>query len=254
MNGIEGNDGRIYYTYGVGTTFEIFKGVESAGKVKVLDCFLDRYERETYLVEIKGLETPFSLSRLEKYLKYGNAHEVEYGTAKEYPLTKDEVMTYYSAKRDERNRARNEAEKYMSATTGYNALVKQLLQQSKLLAEAVVKELDTVPILSERYKETCEKVRNMIVSKGIDIGLFEPEQVCFGCKGKGITPKGDICFCARENAEEIKRWNSLRRLSRRLREDWTEQWTDPFTVIRKPREQQERLSDEEKLQIEEKGA
>lgn len=223
MSGIEGNDGRLYFNYGVGAEFKLFRGDVEVTRIRIAECFFDfREDTEKYIIE-NGVNTgdlPYSINRLEKLLSYGRAKEVDCGIAQEYPLMKDEVCEYYEAKRQAWVRARNEAEKYMEATTGYKALKKQCDELGNLLAKAITEECENVDVLLAKYGEVKEKLYQMISGKGKNPKLFEPPNLCPKCRGNGITDRGEICECARARETAIKRWNAEQRLKRRFGETW----------------------------------
>lgn len=223
MSGIEGNDGRLYFNYGVGAEFKLFCGDAEVARIRITDCFYDfREDTEKYEVEngVNTGELPYSISRLEKLLYYGRAEELDCGVAREYPLMKEEVYEYYEAKRQAMTRARNEAEKYMEATTGYKALKKQCDELGNLLAKAITENRENADVLLEKYGEVKEKLYQMISGKGKNPKLFEPPEVCPKCRGNGLTESGEICACARDRTDAIKRWNAEQRLKRHFGETW----------------------------------
>ncbi len=217
---IEGNDGRLYFNYGIGAEFAYTNTDGTVSSIKIVDCFYAARENmEKYAVEVKGYVNSWSIKRLENWLRFTQAEEVTCGTAAEYPLLKEEVTAYVEDQRNERNRARVAAKQYMEKTTGYTKLCKEQAELERLFSRAITDDSPNALELKAKYQAKVDERRRLIISKGIDITLFEPDDYCPYCDGAGVTKFG-ICHCARAKEDEIKRFNAAKRLSRRLGKEW----------------------------------
>ena len=226
---VVGNDGRLYFNYGIGAVYALFGvGREEIGKVTITACEYSERRGELYAIETLGgkknifTERPVTLERLSAHFSFCQAQEIFPGEAEEIPLLKEEVIAYYKAMESKRKREAAAARKTLTETyPSFAGNEKAKRETEAALAEAEsaadhkrVSELlrEYMKILSER-KKACERA-------GIDVKVFEPVQKCPLCGGSGIVDIGEICVCAWQQADEIKRWNAAQRLAERLGRDW----------------------------------
>lgn len=226
---IVGNDGRLYFNYGVGAVYALYgTDEEEIGKVTISACDYSERRGELYAVETLGgkknifTERPVTLERLSAHFSFCRAQEVMPGNAEEIPLLKSEVTAYYKGMESKRKRdaaaariklaetypafAGNEkAKKEAEAALADAEAAEDHVRVSKLIREYM-------QILGER-KKACERA-------GIDVRIFEPVQKCPFCSGSGIRENGEICVCAWQNEDEIKRWNAARRLEEKFGREW----------------------------------
>lgn len=99
---IVGNDGRLYFNYGVGAVYALYgTAEEEIGKVTISACDYSERRGELYAVETLGgkknifTERPVTLERLSAHFSFCRAQEVMPGKAEEIPLLKSEVTAYY---------------------------------------------------------------------------------------------------------------------------------------------------------------
>ena len=96
---IIGEDGRLYYNYGVGAKYVVEdNGEEYALEIK--DCRYSETKVEYYKCTHNGepFWNEFSANRLHHILNYGLHKTVSEGKRRELPLLVEEVQTYSYAK------------------------------------------------------------------------------------------------------------------------------------------------------------
>ena len=251
-----GSNGRLYFTYGKGAQFLIYDRTASGDRGKLISyamivaCELSAEESEIYTYVIgradeKGTprEKRERKDRFEAYLKMGHAEQREAGEAVELPLTWQEVKLYFSAKKRRRKEAQRRAEKILIGEPekdsrgkikkdkkgkeiweGGTEEYRDLLREQELIEAQIAKKigsLEQVPVAtSARYREICERRKEIIEEQGIPFQLYLPEVICPLCNNTGINKFDGVCDCAKAKESEIKSFCAAERLKKRFKEEW----------------------------------
>lgn len=284
-----GKSGRLYFTYGIGAEFELYARSKlfaignPIAKLRIINCLMNSEETEQYAFTLESYgkkgackEQTEPIDRFEELLDAGNAEQITPGEAVELPLIKSEVRHYFLAKAKRRREALAEANRILTGTqekdskgrpkkdkkgkeiwTDGNEEYRNLTgEQGKLetqIARFVSQCKPTPAFLAERYRDICERKREIIEEAQIPIELFMPEKICPACNNKGIAEWGEICECALGRKEEIKEYCAMNRIKKRLSEEWVASLS-PEKETEEGDEEEEPIADEESIEGDENSA
>lgn len=214
---LEGENGRIYFNYPVHALFD-FKSSDGNPlfEYEVLDCELVNGE-EQYRLACNGVELTGTKSLEQVRLLFGFFHYdiANPGEPKELPLLEEEVRQYYEDLAKDLNKANASVTTALKSTEYFRQKSSiELLTRSLRFAKAQRDE-KKIPALQQQIKELQDKQTAILNSMGIDINILTKKCSCTICGDSGIGPKGNICQCAMDRAEEIKIYNAELRLARR---------------------------------------
>jgi len=204
---IIGEDGRLYYNYGVGAKYVVEdNGEEYAFEIK--DCRYSDTKVEYYKCTHNGEPywNEFSANRLHHILNYGLHKTVSEGKRRELPLTVEEVQTYAYAKTTARAAAVQRLK-----STDYFAKDKELrsIVIDKTFAE-VRGQTDKLYELTERESKLRAKQAQILRSKKIDPEVLKELEFCSECGETGVK-NNKVCACAIKLKKEIKEYNAILR-------------------------------------------
>ncbi len=204
-----GEDGRIYYNYGIGAKYRL----EDNGEeyiYEIVDCSYNG--TEYYTIERNGEKAwrKDSANRVHYLLHFGLLETLSEGKRREFPLTVEEVTTYYKRKTQER------ADAFKSlGNTDYSAKSKELqsIAIEKGIAEAR-EQSERVAELTKRETELRAKQLAILKTKKIDSAVLKGVKFCDKCGSTGVNGL-QVCDCAKKMQAEIKEYNAiLRRVMR----------------------------------------
>ncbi|MBO5046747.1 MAG: hypothetical protein J6C93_07785 [Clostridia bacterium] len=223
---VEGGDGRIYFVYSPGDRYELYLAETAIATVEIVDCDVVN-GRELYAVGTVNGKAPeiYERSRLDWLFNFSAAKKIREGTAKEYPLTVEEVTWYFTGQKIARESERRKADRKLREISEYVKLEAEQDKLEHILSERAANGEDFGE-LKQRYGAVCAERRRMIETCGFDFSLFLPVETCRECGGNGVVGT-KICTCAYDRAEEIKRINVAKRLEKRLRTQWAYVAKDP---------------------------
>lgn len=230
---IEGNDGRIYFTYGKGAQYALFHGERNVATLIIDECLYNaEKKREEYEVSraysgiVEQSMLPYAQEEFEYLLNAGNGEEIEAGEAVEYPLMEEEVTSFFQTKKAYREREFRNAEQTMRKIPEYVQCVKAQEEIQKLLSAQISSVNNSEDVrkadeLSARYAMICKKRIELLNANGIDPKRYDKRPVCLKCNDYGIASDG-ICTCAQARKKEIKDWNAAQRLAKKLSINWVD--------------------------------
>ncbi len=224
---VVGNDGRLYFEFGVGAQFQLYDEGEPIAVIEIKDCYLDEDGQERYYVQSHGKRRGFGqrsmlLGRMEYLFSLSDAEELSVGIAEEYPLQKEEVRAFFYAELDDKRKAVKAANRKLKKNEQNAAQEKAKYLIEKELAEKIAGgcSAEDISEVLNRYKQWLSMRRETLEKEEIDLKVFEPIRICPRCKNEGVDENGQICICALMREEEIKTWNATERLKRRYAEEW----------------------------------
>ena len=213
-----GEDGRLYFNYGVGAKWRF----EGNGNIKdklfeesketifeIVDCRYSDSGVEYYKCTNNGVPfwNEFSANRIYHILDYGLHKQISEGARRELPLTVEEVKTFVIGKA----MARATAVKTLG-NTDYFAKDKELrsIQTDKVFAE-VKGQMDKLAELTDKEKKLKGKQAQILKTKNIDPAILKEVDFCSDCHGTGVTNSNKVCDCAKKLEAEIKNYNAILR-------------------------------------------
>lgn len=205
---IVGEDGRLYFNYGVGAKYVVEDNGEEY-TFEITDCRYSDNNVEYYKCSNNG--KPFwselTANRIHFVLNFGLHEMISEGKRRELPLTVDEVNTFAYGKAQ----ARAAAVKALG-NTDYFAKDKELrsIEIDKTFAE-VKGQTDKLAELEERAKKLRAKQVTILQGKKIDPAILKEVAFCNDCNGKGVTQGNKVCDCAKKMQKEIKEYNAILR-------------------------------------------
>ena len=211
-----GEDGRLYFNYGVGAQYSIKdKGKEYI--FEIVDCRYDEREVEYYKCTNNGVPfwNEFSANRIHYVLNFGLHETISEGVRRELPLTVDEVKAFATGKAT----ARVVVVKSLG-NTDYFAKDKELksIEIEKVFAECHGQQ-DKLSELTKREKELRGKQEQILKTKNIDPSILKEVEFCSDCNRTGVTFSNKVCVCAKKLENEIKSYNAI--LRRKLKQAGT---------------------------------
>lgn len=206
---IIGEDGRLYFNYGVGAKYV----VEDKGEVYTFEIVGCRYS-DTNVEYYKCLHNgkpywnEFSANHIHFILNFGLHKTESEGKRRELPLTVDEVNAYAYGKATARAAAVQALK-----STDYFAKDKELrsIVIEKTFAE-VKGQADKLNELTEREKKLRAKQASILQTKKIDPEILREVAFCNECHNRGVTQGNKVCACAKKLQKEIKDYNAILRL------------------------------------------
>lgn len=210
-----GADGKLYFTFNLGAVYELRPHFGEAFTYRVIECEFDEAtETEYFYIESAGEELPnhYTVQQLNFMLAQLPHEQTVEGEPIELPLLTEEVKAFYAAKRSELKKA-NVAENEKVKGTAWNTNLKAIKGVSENLCYATAQK-DTAQMieLATRLDELNAEQAKILQEKGANERILRKVPDCPVCGDTGITD-GKFCDCARANAENIKAYNALRRLS-----------------------------------------
>lgn len=201
-----GEDGRLYYNYGVGAKY-VFREYGEEYTFEITDCCI-RNTTEYYTCAKNGEPywNKFTANRIHYLLHFNLLETVSEGERRKMPLTVDEVNTYYKRKTQERA----EAIKSLG-NTDYIAKSKKL-QDIPIdigLAEARG-QTDRIEELTKQEAELRAKCAAILKAKKIEPATLRGVKFCKLCEGKGVIGM-QVCECAKKLETEIQEYNAIMR-------------------------------------------
>ena len=211
-----GDNGYNYYTYGLGAAWDVETPTGSV-RYKIIEPHWDEDdEYQSFTVAVEGQNDvqlrEMTLDRLNYLFDHSlNVVQLEVGELVLLPLMKDEVEKYYKKIVSEQHKKKKETTAKLKESKEYQAL---LIEEKKLIPEwtqSIVLKSDNELDIERRIGEISAKKKEIMLSLGIEpSGLHAPD-VCESCAGKGITVKGKICACAKEQAAQIQAYCAAER-------------------------------------------
>lgn len=212
---IIGEDGRLYFNYGVGAKYSI-KEDDREYVFEITDCRYADNNVEYYTCTNNGepFWNEFSANRIHFLLNFGLHETISEGKRCELPLTVNEVKAFAYGKAT----ARAAAVKSLG-NTDYFAKDKELLSIGIEKAFAEVNgQTDKLAELTAKEKQLRAKQATILQGKNIDPAILRESIFCSNCGETGVTSGNKVCACAKKLQKEIKDYNAiLRRKSQQLK-------------------------------------
>ncbi len=208
LSPIIGEDGRLYYNYGVGAKYSI-KEEEKEYIFEIKDCRYSDTNVEYYKCTKNG--EPFwnehTANRLYHILRQGLLETISEGERRELPLMVDEVKAFAYGKAT----ARGVAVKSLG-NTDYFAKDKELrnIEIERAFAEAKGQK-DKVAELTAKEKALRAKQASILQTKKIDPAILKEAVFCSECNETGVIGGNKVCACAKKLQKEIKDYNAILR-------------------------------------------
>lgn len=203
-----GEDGRLYFNYGVGAKYGI-KDKDKEYVFEIVDCRYSDTNVEYYKCTNNGepFWNEFSANRIHLILNFGLHKTISEGVLRELPLTVDEVKAYATGKAT----ARAVAVKALG-NTDYFAKDKELksIATEKIFAE-IHGQPNKLAELTKREKELKSKQEQILKTKNIDPSILKEVDFCSECHETGVTDNNKVCACAKKLEVEIKNYNAILR-------------------------------------------
>ncbi len=208
---IIGEDGRMYFNYGIGAKYVVDdKGEEYIHEI--IDCRYSDNCVEYYKCTNNGKPfwNEFSANRLHHILNYGLHQTVSEGIRRELPLTVEEVNTFAYGKATARAAAVQSLK-----STDYFSKDKELkgLAIEKAFAE-VHGQTDRLAELNAREKQLKTKQLAILRAKNVNPSILKETVFCSNCNETGIVGNS-VCVCASRLSKEIKDYNAALRRHRK---------------------------------------
>ncbi len=213
----EGEDGKLYFNYPLHAVYS-FKS--SAGSplfaYEITACeYIDGEERYSLACNGTPLAGTKSLEQVRLIFGFFDYDITDPGELKELPLLDEEVRQYFEDKNKQLNKLNVEANAALKGTD-YFKLKSAIEALATPLRFAKSKgDESEIADINSKIKDLKARQAEVLKAKGIDINILTKVKECPDCYDTGFTEDGQICGCALERAEEIKRYNAELRLARR---------------------------------------
>lgn len=211
----QGEDGRLYFTFNLGAEYTLRPRFGESFKYLICECEWDEAtETEYFRINSAGKELPtrFTVRQVEFMLGQLLYEQTAAGKAVELPLLVEEVKAFYAAKRSEHKKA-NVRENEKLIGTAWNTNLKAIKGVKENLCYAVSQNnAQKVQTLGAKLAELEAEQEKILSDKDVDYRILTKAADCKECGDTGITG-GRICACAIGNADKIKLYNALKRLS-----------------------------------------
>lgn len=205
---IIGEDGRLYFNYGVGAKYSI-KEDDKEYVFEITGCRYSDTNVEYYKCTHNGKPywNEFTANRIHLILNFDLFETISEGERRELPLTVDEVKAYAYGKAT----ARAAAVKSLG-NTDYFAKDKELrsIMIEKTFAE-VRGQADKLAELTTKEKQLRTKQASILQSKKIDPEILKEILFCSECGETGVTAGNKVCACAKKLQKDIKEYNAILR-------------------------------------------
>lgn len=203
-----GEDGRLYFNYGIGAKYRLEdKGEEYI--YEIVGCRYSDTNVEYYKCTKNGepFWNEFSANRIYHILHQGLLETICEGKRRELPLTVEEVKAYAYGKAT----ARAVAVKSLG-NTDYFAKVKELnsIEIDMTFAE-LHGQAEKLAELTAKAKQLKAKQASILQTKKIDPAVLKELDFCAACNRTGVTNGSKVCDCARKLSKEIKEYNAILR-------------------------------------------
>lgn len=212
----QGDDGRLYFNFGVGSQYVFYPGGgEKPFNYIIVACEYSG-DTEYYYIESNGkaIPRPISANRLKFLLSTIRCEQIFAGEQLELPLLREEVDKFYKAFNTERAIKRETARKKLRKTEYGNLnaeTIRLLMQIGTAEANGDEQEITRLNGELERKKAAAQKILD---SNGITAEMLNDSYLCERCKDSGMRTEALICECARARTEEIKKYCAAKRLLR----------------------------------------
>lgn len=204
-----GEDGRLYYNYGIGLKVRMIeKGEEWT--LEINNCtYLNGTEYYTVLRNEKPMPAQLSANRIKFLLSVSGQEIIAQGREKELPLLIEEVENYYAEQQEYYEKQLTKMANcapYMEIRREMNALAFKIGTYEAL-------EKPGVDDLVKKNVELEALANEILVKNGVDVNVIDKD-VCPDCADKGFNAFG-ICACAYAQEGKIKNFNAQIRLKAR---------------------------------------
>lgn len=214
---LEGEDGKLYFNYPLHAVYS-FKSSACLPLFvyEITACeYIDGEERYSLACNGTSLAGTKSLEQVRLIFGFFDYDFTDPGELKELPLLDEEVRQYFEDKNKQLNKLNVEANAALKGTE-YFKLKSAIEALATPLRFAKSKgDESEVADINSKIKDLKARQAEVLKEKGIDINILTKVKECPNCYDTGFSEDGQICGCALERAEEIKRYNAELRLARR---------------------------------------
>lgn len=213
----EGADGRLYFHYPLHARYlSKTTAGEPLFEHEIMACeYIDGKELYTLACNGAPITGAKTLEQVALILGFFDHDMTEPGERVELPLLEEEIRLFYSDLAKELKRANAEANAKLKGTE-YFKLKSAIEALATPLRFAKSKgDESEVADINSKIKDLKARQAEVLKEKGIDINILTKVKECPNCYDTGFSEDGQICGCALERAEEIKRYNAELRLARR---------------------------------------
>lgn len=212
-----GADGKLYFTFNLWAMYEVQPPYDDVFNYLITGVEFDETtETEYFYIESAGKELParFSVQQLELLLTQLPYEIKELGEPVELPLLMEEAKAFYAAKRAEMKKANIKENEKLKGTSwdSYQKAIKSL-KENLCYAVSVHDEARAV-MFGNKIAELETEVETLLRVQGVDERILRKVPDCPLCFDTGLKD-GKLCDCARKNEQQIKKFNTLKRLVER---------------------------------------